>query len=160
MQWHYSITSNRSLKRNRITNIHIIVTNICDFSSAGFSCKILNLTLLSYYYWFNLILNIEKINSCCILNINFKFQENNNRNIPNVTAEWLALFHIWEVPVHVSARRRSVVTEIFVISSVPPGKCRCSTLNYNTAASFHVLSNSLFINHLITRRLKSEIQHR
>jgi hypothetical protein len=37
-------------------------------------------------------------------------------------------------------------------SSVHPGKYRYSTLDYVTTASFYILSDFLFINHLITRR--------
>jgi hypothetical protein len=37
-------------------------------------------------------------------------------------------------------------------SSVPPGKCVHSILNYATAASFHILSNSLLSNRAIIQR--------
>jgi hypothetical protein len=40
----------------------------------------------------------------------------------------------------------------FVVSSVPPGKCWDNTLNYTTAASFHIFPNSRFTHNPFIRR--------
>lgn len=59
---------------------------------------------------------------------------------------------------HVKKQTRWFVAEIgyclrfSVFSSVPPAKCRNSTLNYVMTTTFHILSDSLFINHHINRR--------
>jgi hypothetical protein len=39
-------------------------------------------------------------------------------------------------------------------SSVSSGKCRGSTMKYATTTSFHIISNSSFINHQTIRRYK------
>jgi hypothetical protein len=44
-----------------------------------------------------------------------------------------------------------------IFSSVHPGKCRYSTSNQTTTASFRILSNSLFTNHHMNQRCTVEL---
>jgi hypothetical protein len=60
----------------------------------------------------------------------------------NVVVEWLTLLlRILEVP---DSNLRLSLLRYLLCFSVPPGKCRYSTLNQAMTASFNILSNSSF----------------
>jgi hypothetical protein len=49
--------------------------------------------------------------------------------VQSVTGEWLSLLlRIWESRVQISTRRLAIMAEVFVVSSVLPGKCVDSSL--------------------------------
>jgi hypothetical protein len=58
-------------------------------------------------------------------------------------------FVIGRSQVQISFRRLAILASFPWLSSVPPGKFQDSVLNYATAASFHIRSNSLYTNHSI-----------
>jgi hypothetical protein len=61
----------------------------------------------------------------------------------NIVVEWLTLlFHIQEVPGSNLVPETDYSEGIFVFFSVPPGRCRDSTLNQAMTASFQSLTNS------------------
>jgi hypothetical protein len=61
-----------------------------------------------------------------------------NKIRPKVVVEWSALLlHIREVPVKISDRRQAIPS-YFMVFFTPPGKCRDSTLNQTTTASFPI----------------------
>jgi hypothetical protein len=65
-------------------------------------------------------------------------------------ADWFAHFCVWDVlGSNLSPETGYSDGGFLWFSSVPSGKFWGSTLNQVTAASFHVLSNLLFINHPI-----------
>jgi hypothetical protein len=79
--------------------------------------------------------------------------------IPDVMVEWLALLlRIREVPGSNLGPETDYPDWGFSwFSSVFPGKCRDSTLNYATTASFHILFNSLFTIILSFDAVQSEL---
>jgi hypothetical protein len=68
-------------------------------------------------------------------------------------AESHGLLFIWQVPGSNAGPEIYYSYQGFLwFSSVLPSKCRDSASYYDTAVSFHILSNSLLINHPIIRQ--------